>query len=317
MRIALAILCLALAVVPCAAEGHLVRAEASATALTVGDRAVVTITITAPGARVIKLGEMPEEAGDYAILDPVTSEEIDLSGARRLVLRFVLVPFIVGDITAPSLDYEIIGADGQSTGGATPPLPLLVRSVSPDPEGPRAAQILKDVISPPEEDNSLIIAGAGFALVLAALALWWISHNRRPGSVEALLRLSPADRAIRDLDRIDVKGRLGKGEFKGLATDVSEILRRFLGLRYHIFALEMTSTELLGRFIALNKDDHTNGERLGAVFSFCDLVKFARHQPDAAAAEQTIVTSRAVISATREETFTAIADAVGSRTGGK
>lgn len=300
-----------------AADGYLLRVQTSSAVVTVGDRIYVTITIVAPAARVIKLAEPPQEEASWTALDVSTNEEVDLAGARRLVRRFTIVPFAVGDLDAPSLAFEIIDAGGQAIQGMTPAVPLLVRSVSPDPEGPRDSRALKDVIRPPEDDNTLIIAGAGTALLFAAFALWRISRRRRPASIERLLRLSPADRALRDLDRLAVPKRIEKGEGKALAGDITDILRRYLGLRYHIFALEMTSAELLDRFVTVCKGDETNRERLGAVLSYCDLVKFARHEPRLEAAEDTIVTARSVISATREETFAALAERAAGGKGGR
>jgi hypothetical protein len=92
---------------------------------------------------------------------------------------------------------------------------------------------------------------------------------------------------------------LAKGELKEFTFELSEILREYLGLRYHADTLELTTSELL---TAMKKRGPA-GLSVYALEDFLratDLVKFAKHVPTHSDAEASLETCEQIISGTRQ-----------------
>jgi hypothetical protein len=179
-----------------------------------------------------------------------------------------------------------------------------VLSVAPTEEGPDELRALKDLIVPPEEKRLLWPWLIGTALLLIALlvTIWILLRKRAPASVRELMRLTPAQRALKDLDKLLKSGLLYDGNFKQFYSDLADIARRYLGLRYHIMALEMTTTELLTKL-----KESKNSRRLaaagilGSLLEVCDLAKFAKLHPLVEEGEDGIEISRNIVIKTRDD----------------
>jgi hypothetical protein len=81
--------------------------------------------------------------------------------------------------------------------------------------------------------------------------------------------------ALQRLDALEQSGRLVDAEASAAFAELSEILRQYLGGRFRVAALDMTSTELLQHFqqVELRGISH---DELRQFAELSDLVKFAR-----------------------------------------
>jgi len=135
------------------------------------------------------------------------------------------------------------------------------------------------------------IAGAAGLVALAGLALGAWRWQRRPPP--AVPEPPPHEWAVRELERIDALDLPGGQEVERYHTLLSDVLRRYLELRFGLHAPEQTTPEFLG---ALQKSAVLPGaqqEQLRHFLERCDLAKFAR-------ADFTVSECRAVAALARD-----------------
>jgi hypothetical protein len=281
----------------------------------VGDRVTVEISVRAFGAAEIRIGEIPS-SGDEIVEDdrllsgPVlyqlknAEEKQDLLGALVAHRTYNAIPFTVGGQTIPSVPVKIVMRDGSEIDLVSPPALLTVLSVAPGETGPTAVAALKGLLRyPPRLGQSLpwfwiIIA----LLLIAAGSAALIALNRRtPTTLRKLMRLSPAERALRELDALAASTLLADGRVKEFYTELSDITRRYLGMRFRLPALEMTTTELNAALREPLRIFDFSLPRLPELLQIADLVKFAKFTPPNSLGGDLIDAAREIVMITRDD----------------
>ena len=107
----------------------------------------------------------------------------------------------------------------------------------------------------------------------------------------------PEEIARTELDRIESLNLPAQQQFKQHYSLVTDCLRRYIEGRYHLPALEQTTGEIR---LALRQTDISvhDSHRFMAIFTESDLVKFARHRPDPAAAAGLVAQAREAVTVT-------------------
>jgi hypothetical protein len=124
----------------------------------------------------------------------------------------------------------------------------------------------------------------GLALILLALAglIYYYLKTRKQVKPVTATRLNsaipPHEAAIEALESLRIKKLWQSGRVKEYYSEMTEIIREYIELRYPVRALEMTTGEIQA---ALRKTDvnATAREKLLQVLTLADLVKFAKEQP--------------------------------------
>ena len=191
--------------------------------------------------------------------------------------------FDLGELTIPPIPIRFAAAGKDTLLRSTAPLILEIVPVR-DPEDDE----LRDIVPP------LVIAGGipvwllALLATLAAVAAAWILKvfylDRRAGGVAAQSPPPPVD-YVAEFRKIAGMGLVARRAYKRHYTLLSETLRRFFEDKAGVEALERTTAEIEG---ALARIPGFPGEieRQAAVFlRVADLVKFARHVPEADEAE--------------------------------
>lgn len=133
----------------------------------------------------------------------------------------------------------------------------------------------------------------GLAVVLAAILLW-LRWQRRPQ--KAAPEVPPWIAANASLDSLAARLPLPAEPFFSALTD---IVRRYLELRFHLPATEETTPEFLR---TVNRDgsplDSAQRDGLATFLNTADRVKFARAEVDAAALRDALATARQLIAQT-------------------
>jgi len=146
----------------------------------------------------------------------------------------------------------------------------------------------------------LLITGVVLALLIAIgiAVVLVVRRMRRPAVPLPEPLPEPEQLALQELAELESLGLLQKGEFKEYYTRLSEITRRYLGLRFVIYALEFTTTETMTAL----KDkwiEHAAWQMIGQFLTDCDLVKFAKFKPENKAQTEIMDRSRKIIQITR------------------
>ena len=265
-----------------------VKTRVSADSVTVGERLRVSYEISFPDSmRLVPpqafetgtcrlLSVTWKDAGQRSRVTETAELEImttDLEEARLPEMTFLFVTPRGDSLTARSEEVEV-GVRRLAQAEAKP------KPLKPQWEAPRSYAFL------------IVIAAA---LAVAALAVWLVRRWRKRKVVKPVEPELPADFvALRKLEEIERMGLLDSGEMKKYYTLVIDVLRGYLEKRYGFLAMDQTTDEILWGLRRLQVD----AADIEPLLREADLVKFAKHRPEAAGARGLIDAVRVVVART-------------------
>lgn len=117
-------------------------------------------------------------------------------------------------------------------------------------------------------------------LIIAGVLTYEIIKRRKltPELKEQRKRLPPYEEAMMELQGLRAAKLCERGEEKKYYTELVDILRVYLQRRFDIYAMEMTSSEIIH---ALEADPNTRpgSDTVRSILEMADFVKFARMRP--------------------------------------
>lgn len=245
-------LALALALAPSAAlaqEGPVtVRSEVDRAEMSIGDQALLTLTVDlAPGFRLDSV-EVPRAVGDFEVVEALTALETrGPGGATRTRLRFLITSFEIGTRRIPQIGVGFRGPDGApGTARTAQGHAVAVRSVIQPGEASNDIKPLKPPLPAPGTGPDLLRSAplvAAAALMLAAAVLLLRARRRAPLPLDGPV-LGPARAALAELERVLELGLPEKGRTREHYELVSAAVRSFVARRYGLAAEARTAREL-------------------------------------------------------------------------
>jgi hypothetical protein len=250
--------------------------------ITIGDLFTYTVSVThdkdidieMPGLGV-NLGQF--EIRDYEVYDPKKEKQKVISK-----VDYILSTFFTGDFEIPPLTikYKTL-KDTVFNTLSTEKINIIVESVKASEKGD-----IIDIKSPLLIPKNLwyllrwFVLGGGI-LFICFLAIL-IYKRKKAGKgllpVKEIPPRPPHEIALEALDKLKTSDLLTLGEVKQFYIEISEIIRQYIGGRYFVVAMEMTTTDVL---LGLKTSNINNDEfELFKIFlNRCDLVKFAKYIP--------------------------------------
>ncbi len=259
-------------------EAELVaRSSVDRSTITVGDRIHYRIELSYPESTEIQapgfgvhLGEF--EVKDYNLAEPKKGKD----GRMHAVYEYVISTFTTGQYAIPSvaIAYRIPG--GVPSQIWTDKIDIMVESVKPSESGD-----IQDIKEPVEIKGGLdwwfyaLIGLVAVGGIVSGLHYW---SRRRKELRKAKPAKPPYEAAIEELEILLGSGLLESGRFREFHFRLSEIIRKYLGVRYDFNAPDLTSDELIEKLPGIGFE---NDLLTGSVefLRKTDLVKFADHQP--------------------------------------
>ena len=138
-----------------------------------------------------------------------------------------------------------------------------------------------------------------------ALAIWLIGRIRHQ---VRLLRMSPKERALRELDLLLGRRWIETGHVKDFYVELTMIVRRYIERQHHVRAPEQTTHEFLLAISADPRFTEAVLNRLKQFLEAADLVKFAAYQPDSHAVDDAVGTARDYLTTDAANTAIAATD---------
>ncbi len=171
------------------------------------------------------------------------------------------------------------GGAGESGTVVVPSMRAVVRSQFANEMEPKAAP-LPEPLPLVEENTPLEVGLLILVMMLVAAALTAVGlriYRNRAQRREPEPQIAPHIIAFGRMEELARSGRMEAEEPRLVVGEISEILRQYLGGRYRMLALDMTSTELLLRLHEVDLADVTLDEFRDFTAN-SDLIKFARQQ---------------------------------------
>jgi hypothetical protein len=240
-------LTLALSSLAAAEDPVAVTSSVDRDAITVGDPVVLTVTVELASGWAVDDPGVPRSLGEFEVLETEPALQTRLAGGgTRLVFRYRVSAYRVGEQPIRPVDVAYRGP-GAATGTArTATHVVRVRSVILPEEDASDIKPLKPQLTLPgllaSELVRWIFAGTGAVavLVLVAFALWLFRRRREP----ALDGLTPAQRALAELEKLAALGLAEKGRYAEQYERLTAILRAYVAEQYRLPAGERTPREL-------------------------------------------------------------------------
>lgn len=216
-------------------------------AITVGDPVVLSVTVElAAGWQVADPG-VARSLGDFDVIETLPALQTRLAGgATRIVFRYRVSAYRVGERTIPPVMVSFTGPGGETGSAGTPAHLVRIQSVILPEEDATDIKPLKPQLAIPgvllSELMRWVFAGIGAiaVLVAAALVALFVRKPKQPVADG----LTPAQRALAELEKLDALGLPEKGRFAEHYEQMTGTLRRYVAEQYRLPAGERTPREL-------------------------------------------------------------------------
>lgn len=247
-----------------------------------GETIQLVVTLTYPSSYRVFFPAKPN-LRPFAV-DPRNSGTSERKESGGTVTETYSIPLIVmrsGLLKTPPIEipYHALtagGGAGESGTVTLPPQKAVVRSQFAS-ESDVAPAPLPAPLPLIEENTPLEVALFVFAMMLVAAVMTALGlriYKNRAARNQPKPAVPPHVVAFGRLEELLRSGRLAEDQPRLVLGELSEIMREYLGTRYHFPALDMTSTELLARLQGLD----LRGVMIDEFRAFADesdLVKFA------------------------------------------
>lgn len=296
-----------------------VFARAEPTDLWIGDVVTLEMRVEAPEEAAIAFPGV-DEFGKALEVRRVDREEPKLGASGGYVWRqrYQLEPLASGPIEIPALIVRYGHAPasqpvaqsrpGKSPAGqpstqpalenelATTPIALAVKSALTSQDSVTSPREITGVLTPPREPLKpwQIAALAGGGLIAAGLLFWGFRVLRA-----RLLRppppIAPEIWALQELGKLGGQRLVETGRAREFYYRLTEVVRRYIELKFSLAAPEMTTDEFLNALAREPRSLPLDSPRLREFLTAGDLVKYAALTPGADEAEASLSTARTFI----------------------
>jgi hypothetical protein len=270
----------------------------------------LVLEAAAPENTGVEFQEFAAALGDFTLRDKqFSTPRLTSSGKTALIVHravYLLEPYLPGTYSIPAISVTFRDRESgrELSLLRTETLEIPVRSLL---DANAETTDIRD-ISPPLSlgpERVFQLTPLGLALIFAALAavISLFLQKKKKKRVIAPVVLPPDEVALQELEELERDDLLGRGEVQVFHERISAILRRYIENRFGLKAPERTTEEFLTE---LSRSQSTAGALLGShktvltdFLTQCDLVKFARYEPDRTASERTVEICRKFVEKTR------------------
>lgn len=253
---------------------------------------LLTVTLTVPSEIRVTLPPLQDRLEGFILSGTFSSEPEQHNGKTRTIQHIRLTPVLAETYRlAPfAVEYEDRSRSPAETGWF-PTRPLTFSPASPPDEIPND---IDDTLHPIRIYPPARSMAGWLALMAGIFALLWglVRLVRRVKHHVQLARMSPRERALRELSALLSKDLVRQNLIKDFYVELTMIVRRYIERAHRVRAPEQTTEEFLA---AVSRDPRFSEEvlqRLQAFLQAADLVKFAAYQPDSRAVDDSITTAR-------------------------
>lgn len=210
----------------------------------------------------------------------------------KLRLSYTMTSFEPGVHRLGGFPIVISTASSSDTIEAADVMQIVVQTFDIDTTKMEIADIKKPMEAPLQwaEIKDIVFYGSVAALILAVIIYFIIRFlKNRHKKTKARPNEPPHITAIRLLEQLHSEKLWQSGLYKEYYSRITDILRDYIECRYSIYAMEMTTDEIL---VAIKEINSPNLQaKLGDLFRLADLVKFAKWIPDAQQNEEIFQTA--------------------------
>lgn len=257
---------------------------------------LLDIGIRAPEGMEVTLPPLDERLQGFAVSGRFERDPVTQDGIVTRELHIKLTPTVADEYRLAPLaaTYTDRRVDPPLTGWfPTPPVRLDTAPLVDGDPGSSLNVQLDPVWIRPTARTVLAYLALGIAALALLAGLYKLLTRVR--EEVALRRLSPRERALRELTQLLARDLLARGLTKDFYVELTMVVRRYIERQHKVRAPEQTTEEFLQ---AVSRDPRFGAEvlaRLRAFLQSADMVKFAAYQPGDDKTRQAVETARGYI----------------------
>jgi len=258
-----------------------VKAEVDRATATTGDAIRYTLTAKSEPPIAVTIPEMGSQIAGLRIVDLGETGPLERDGYTIVERWYELKADIVGSYIIPGAVFSYQDAQGKKTELKTAQIFIEVKTVIEDKEAATDIRDIKPLATIPR-DYTLIIGLSVAGLVLLILIGGGIYFYRARRVTDTAPPSRPAHEvALEEIDQLQKEELIKKGVYQEHYFRLSEIFRRYLERRFRFQAIEQTTEEIVPELNSLKGIDEKTKGTAQQFLRQTDLVKFAKHTPDA------------------------------------
>ena len=174
--------------------------------INVGDRIALMIIVDAEPGYLPSDPTIARQIGSFEVVQTQAAQKSTRGAQIRFIYRYAITAWTVGDLVLPSIAVTYVGPNGASGTAQTAETPIKVVTVATAGENLSDIKPLKSQLTVTEEllpKLTRLAIGLAAALLVAALAalIFWLML-RRGSHLSLEQRLTPVQRALRELDQL-------------------------------------------------------------------------------------------------------------------
>lgn len=284
-----------------------VHLDTDKTQITIAERLNLTVSVIFDEDFDVELPGFGEKLEQFGIVDYHTSQpELTDDHRSKISRSYVLEPFLSGDYKIPPMKvyFNKKGAPTDTRHEIeTDEIVVQVTSLLPE----NFDQMALHDIKPPEEMPQSIslwlwTGGISLLIIISGVAVFLVMRKRKQnGNNMPEMKIPAHQQAFDALNALISENLVEKGRVKEFYHKISDILRRYIENRFQIRAPELTTQEFLTSIKDRNEFDTAQKQLLKNFLMHCDLVKFARHQPQTEDIQKTFDACKEFILETQEK----------------
>ena len=234
----------------------------------------VTVTLTTPPGVTASLPDLRDRFRGFKVAEDFAEEPVaDKDGRTTTVTRWRLEPNPLAQ-GEEHRRYRLAPFVVKVGEGSFATAPVLFAPPAAREPAPGEIEIDPKRDLPPLSWALVGICAAVLAGVLAVIALLYLIVRNIRMAVR-VYRMSPAERAFYELDKLVRKDLPGQGRYKDFYVELTMVVRRYIRRQYGVRAPNLTTEEFLRAAVVDTTFPQASVAELKAFLESADLVKFA------------------------------------------
>ncbi|MDR0427748.1 MAG: BatD family protein [Dysgonamonadaceae bacterium] len=284
------------------AQQPVIKAAIDSTHILIGEQTLLHLEIAANNNNRLQLPVIPDTlVTGVEVLNISQPDTTDIGNGRmQIKYDYLITSFDSALYQIPAFPL-IAGIDTFYSND----LALKVSTLPVDTESKNIYDI-KDVITPKFVlADYLQILFYILAVCLVILLIVYIIFRKKkqkpilPFKKEEII-LPPHVWAIQALDNIKEQKLWQAGKEKEYHSQITDVMRKYMEMRFNIFAMEMTSGQILNIALGISEIDYVF-DKLKQMLLLSDLVKFAKYRPLPDENEMSMMNAYLFINGTKKE----------------
>ncbi|OLB98554.1 MAG: hypothetical protein AUI15_10420 [Actinobacteria bacterium 13_2_20CM_2_66_6] len=237
-----------------AADGPVnVAATVDKRGISIGDPVALAVVVEVDAGYQITDSGVGRTMAEFEVLEALPPQVTKIANGRtRYTFRYRITAFRVGNLVFPEIHVAYQSPAGEPGIVPTAEIPIVITSVvqpgeTTDDIKPAKPQLRLPTAAPQVPQLAIQVALAVVVLAMLALIIWQTrrASGRRPKDADMdEVLLTPAQRAMAELNRVASLGLPERGKYAEHYALLSKALRAYVGDRFGLSANERTPREL-------------------------------------------------------------------------